>query len=109
MSRKTILQEAIEKVLNVKSRVRYPSRYRRLWVLAARLSIIAYPESTFIMEEVRAWAEEKGLPDLSDNRAWGAIARALKADGHILETGETRRVTYANRSSQLVKVWKHIL
>lgn len=103
-----LFRDAIQDVSNIKSRIRQAKQFKKFWVIAARLSVLAHPEGIFIMEDVRVWAVANGLPELEDSRAWGAITRALKADGYIVETGDTRRVTYVNRNSQLVKEWKRI-
>lgn len=52
------------------------------------LRIFAQMERRFMSEQVRAWAEEKGLESPPDPRAWGAvmrravIERLVRADGY---------------------------
>jgi hypothetical protein len=45
------------------------------------------PNWRFLIEDVRSWCEQRGLPDPPDKRAWGAIATALKKGKHIQKVG----------------------
>ena len=103
------MEKAINAVLAIKSRIRYPKEYQRLWLTAARLCVLAYPEKRFIIDDVRAWAENEGLPPSTSNRIWGAITRALKAERRIKETGNVRKVTYMVTNSLKAKEWERIL
>jgi hypothetical protein len=103
------LKEAIDNLDEVSSRVRFPKKYARLWLLAARIAVLSYPQSVFIVDDVRNWAESQGLEASDSNRIWGALIRSLKAEGHIVETGEKRRLTYISNSSQKVREWRKVI
>lgn len=102
------LKEAMDNLKGIQSRVRYPKQYTRLWLVAARTAILSYPESVFIVDDVRHWAEGQGLPESDSNRVWGALVRTLKAEGRIIETGEKRRLKYISNSSQKVREWRKV-
>lgn len=41
----------------------------------------------FLIEEARAWAEARGLPEPPDKRSWGAVARSAAAKKRIRKVG----------------------
>lgn len=52
-----------------------------------RLFAMLHPEATFMIEDVRAYAEARGLSPPPDPRAWGAVALQAKRDGLITRAG----------------------
>ncbi len=48
---------------------------------------LEHRNESFMTEDVRWWAEESGLPEPPDKRAWGAIANIAKRRGLIRSIG----------------------
>ncbi len=76
---------------------------------AAALSALhdyALEHSGFLIEAVRRYAADLGLPEPHDNRAWGAVTKAGVRLGYIVCEGY--RVTGTNNASPK-PVWKSLL
>lgn len=69
--------------------VDHANREELEWSGQARGYLRMYADShggAFLIEDARAWAEEKGLPLPPDARAWGAVTRrAAHAEPPIIE------------------------
>lgn len=65
-------------------------RYQALALLTAFANEVGRP---FVVEEARAYAEQRGLPDPPDARAYGSVVRLARAKGRI------KRVGYAPAAS----------
>lgn len=55
--------------------------------LGMLLAFVADRETPFLIEEVRAYAEARGLPEPPDKRSWGAVARRAAAKKRIVKDG----------------------
>jgi len=59
----------------------------------------------FVAEEVRADAEEKGLPNPPDSRAWGAVILRVKKEGFI-EFAGYQRTTGKSSHRRPATMWR---
>lgn len=60
----------------------HADRVHAAWQMRALSMFFTYmlehPGKTFMTEDVRWWAEDRGLPEPPDRRAWGAVTMAAK-------------------------------
>ena len=59
-------------------------RFQALALVTAFANEIGRP---FVVEEARAYAEKRGLPDPPDARAYGSVVRLARAKGRIRKVG----------------------
>lgn len=68
----------------------HANRVESEWTGQALGMLTAYAhqaDGPFLIEQARAWAEEKGLPPPPDKRSWGAVARQAAAKNRIRKAG----------------------
>lgn len=68
----------------------HANRVESEWTGQALGMLIAFGQQAtgdFLIEEVRAWAEARGLPEPPDKRSWGAVARSAAAKRRIEKVG----------------------
>lgn len=68
----------------------HANRVESEWTGQALGMLTAYGQQAtgpFLIEEVRAWAEARGLPAPPDQRSWGAVARSAAAKRRIEKVG----------------------
>jgi len=58
--------------------------------------------SPFTIEEFRAWAQQVGLPDPPDGRAFGSVTRRAVREGIIRPTGRYAPTTASNGSVKML-------
>jgi hypothetical protein len=60
----------------------------------------------FLTEDFRVWAEEKGLPEPEEPRAYGSLIRRAKTMNLIEPTGQFRRTVISKSHGRPMMVWK---
>jgi hypothetical protein len=74
----------------VERSVDHANRVESEWSGQALGHLVAFALETkrpFLIEEVRPWAEARGLPPPPDGRAWGAVTRRAAAKKRIQKVG----------------------
>ena len=57
------------------------------WSVKALTLMNRFPASRFMVEDLRAWAYQQGLPKPPSERAWGGVIAKAKNKGMILHSG----------------------
>jgi len=81
------------------------------WMESAVYWLVAYAaeKPTFITEDFRKWAEEKGLSKPAEPRAYGAVIRMGVKAKAIAPTGQYRPMTSSQSHSCPKMVWKSLI
>lgn len=90
----------------VERSVAHANRVESEWSGQALALLVAYAievKRPFLVEEVRPWAEARGLPPPPDARAWGGIARRAKAKQRIQKVGAAAA---ASSNASLKVLWQ---
>jgi hypothetical protein len=61
-------------------------------------------EGVVVCEDIRAWAEENGLPNPPDTRAWGSVMRRA-SDAQLVINNGVRRSHNGSRHQGYVTEW----
>lgn len=72
--------------------------------LVARLAILQGRDG-FTVEDVRALAERRGLPEPDHPNAWGAAMHVARRRGLIREAGY-RKATRADAHARVIRAWE---
>jgi hypothetical protein len=86
--------------------------WQRTYNVLAHAFLAAHPPGhRFIMEELRFWVRERGLPAPHHHNVWGAAARALlkgwQQDGRVVEDGR-RAGTSSRAHGQAFRVYRKL-
>lgn len=76
--------------LGVQRAVDHANREESEWsgqALGMLTAFAAEATGPFLIEEVRPWAEARGLPPPPDTRAWGGVTRRAAAKKRIVKAG----------------------
>ncbi|WP_202842006.1 hypothetical protein [Luteimonas saliphila] len=76
--------------LGVQRAAEHANRVESEWTGQALGMLIAFASEQsgpFLIEEARAWAEARGLPEPPDKRSWGSVARSAASKRHIVKDG----------------------